>query len=135
MDQQTPPPHKLTVLVVEDHFINMELMKEMLDRLNCTVDTAENGIDALGHISRQNYDIIFMDLQMPEMDGFQTTKEIRNMQKGKRETPIIAITANAMQSDKQKCLDAGMDDYLAKPFEIQDIEKLLKKYLSLQNPE
>lgn len=123
---------KIKVLVVEDHFINQELMKEMLDRFDCDVDTAENGIEALERVENSHYSVIFMDLQMPEMDGFEATKEIRKIQERKKaKTPIIAITANAMQGDQKKCLDAGMDDYLSKPFELNDIENLLKKYAFL----
>jgi CheY-like chemotaxis protein len=118
---------KTRILVVEDHFINQELMKEMLDRLQCHVDTAENGREALEKIETGEYDAIFMDLQMPEMDGLQATREIRKRQ-GEKKIPIIALTANALQGDQKKCLEAGMDDYLAKPFEIKDIEKLLTKY-------
>lgn len=120
---------KIKILVVEDHFINQELMKEMLDRMNCTVDTAENGKEALDRVENNTYDVIFMDLQMPEMDGLQATQQIRKIQEKKNvKTPIIALTANAMQSDQKKCMDAGMDDYLSKPFEMNDIEKLLRKY-------
>ncbi len=120
---------KIKILVVEDHFINQELMKEMLDRLNCTVDTAENGKEALDRVENNHYDVIFMDLQMPEMDGLEATQQIRKIQQRKQiKTPIIALTANAMQGDQKKCLDAGMDDYLSKPFEMKDIEKLLNKY-------
>lgn len=119
---------KIKILVVEDHFINQELMKEMLDRLECDVDTAENGREALEQVGVNEYDVIFMDLQMPEMDGLEATRKIREMQKGKKHTPIIALTANAMQGDQKKCLDSGMDDYLSKPFEVKDIENLLDKY-------
>ena len=119
---------QIKILVVEDHFINQELMKEMLDRLECHVDTAENGLEALERVGAKEYDVIFMDLQMPEMDGLEATQKIREFQKGKKQTPIIALTANAMQGDQKMCLDAGMDDYLSKPFEVKDIEKLLDKY-------
>ncbi|NGX42524.1 MAG: Sensor histidine kinase RcsC [Chlamydiae bacterium] len=128
MDKKEPQKAKLSVLVVEDHFINQELMKEMLDRLNCSVDTAQNGQEALHQIDVKNYDIIFMDLQMPEMDGFEATREIRKKGHGKSSVPIIALTANAMQGDRGKCLEAGMDDYLSKPFEVRDIEAILNKY-------
>lgn len=120
-------PQKINVLVVEDHFINQELMKEMLQRLNCSVHTVENGKQALNTLDDHSYDVIFMDLQMPEMDGFDATREIRKREKEKK-IPIIALTANAMQGEKAKCIEAGMNDYLSKPFEIQDIEKLINKY-------
>jgi len=118
---------KINALVVEDHYINQELMKEMLDRLNCTVDTAENGQEALKKVKTNDYDIIFMDLQMPQMDGLEATKKVRGLLGDKKKTSIIAITANALEGDEKKCLDAGMDGYLSKPFEIKDIENLLEK--------
>ncbi len=118
---------KLHALVVEDHYINQELMREMLLRLNCSVDTVENGIEALAALESNVYDVIFMDLQMPEMDGFDATREIRRRER-ERKTPIIALTANAMHGERGRCLDAGMNDYLSKPFELQDIEALIKKH-------
>ena len=126
--QKTPKP-KIRVLVVEDHDINQELMKEMLERLECKVDIAPNGAVALNNISAKRYDIIFMDLHMPEMDGFEATKAIRKQEKGNLAIPIIALTASDLPGYKQKCLDVGIDACLCKPFEIQDIEDLLKQYL------
>lgn len=114
---------------MEDHDINQELMKEMLERLECKVDIAPNGAAALNNISAKRYDIIFMDLHMPEMDGFEATKAIRKQQQGNLATPIIALTASDLPGYKQKCLDVGIDACLCKPFEIQDIEELLKQYL------
>src|SRR5262245_51956591 len=105
-------------------------MKEMLERLECGVDIASNGVAALSRLSTKEYDIIFMDLHMPEMDGFEATKAIRKQEQGRNfAVPIIALTATDHPGYKQKCLDVGIDACLNKPFEIQDIEKILKRYL------
>lgn len=116
-------------LVVEDHFINQELMKEVLERLNCEVEIVENGFEALKSIESHSFDIIFMDLMMPEMDGLETTRYIRAMQGEIGKIPIIATTANAMAEDREKCLSLGMSDFISKPFELADVEAVLKKYI------
>jgi two-component system sensor histidine kinase/response regulator len=118
---------KKKVLVVDDHKINQELMREMLERLDCQVEMASNGLVALDNLSTKDYDIIFMDLYMPEMDGFDTAKEIRNREQGKPSVPIIALTASDIPISK--CTEAGMDACVSKPFEINDIKAILKKYL------
>lgn len=120
------------VLVVEDYPINQEIMQDMLELMDCSVDIAESGSEALRMIERQNYDAILMDVQMPKMDGYSTVKEIRQKEKGKHSV-ILAVTANAMIGDREKCLAAGMDDYLAKPVELDKLENLLKKYLKSSN--
>lgn len=120
------------ILVVDDYFINIELMREMLQCLDCEVDTAENGVEAMKRYQETKYDMIFMDIQMPEMDGFEATKRIREAEAGgKPHTPVIAVTASAMANDRQKCLDMGLDDYVSKPFQIADLEKVLNKYLDV----
>jgi CheY-like chemotaxis protein len=126
---QKPNKPKIRALVVEDHDINQELMKEMLERLECKVDIAPNGAVALSNLSAKDYDIIFMDLHMPEMDGFEATKAIRKKEQGSLTIPIIALTASDLPGYKQKCFDVGIDACLSKPFEIQDIEQVLKRYL------
>lgn len=118
------------VLVVEDYTINQEVMQDMLELMGCTVDVAENGKQALEKRAKVAYDLIIMDVQMPEMDGYKTTREIRASEKSeKRRSPILAVTANAMAGDREKCLEAGMDDYLAKPVDFDKLETILKKYL------
>ena len=109
---------RLTVLLVEDNFINQELANYHLGKLGCTVTVAPDGAKALEWLHRQAFDLVFMDCMMPEMDGYETTHAIRAWEKqnpDKPHLPIIALTANAMPGDREKCLDAGMDDYLAKP--------------------
>lgn len=118
------------VLVVDDLDINQELMKEILEKLNCDVEIASSGIAALEMLTTHHYDIIFMDLQMPEMDGFEAAKAIRKQGKGKPLTPIVALTASDLDDSHEKCLEVGMDGCVTKPIEIKDIEDVLKKYLS-----
>ncbi|ADI38345.1 putative transcriptional regulator [Waddlia chondrophila 2032/99] len=118
------------ILVVEDHFINLEMISEMLKRLGCIVDTASNGKEALDCVTKNFYDAIFMDLQMPVMDGYETTRLIRE-DKTRQKIPIIALTANHVKSDLDRCLESGMDGYLTKPFELKDLNNVLKKYLDV----
>jgi len=117
------------VLLVEDYAINQEIMQDMLELMECKVDIAENGKQALEMQAQTPYDLILMDVQMPEMDGYATTRAIRESEKGQRRSPILAVTANALVGDREKCLEAGMDDYLAKPVELDKLEATLKKYL------
>jgi len=108
----------LRVLVVEDNRINQTIMKRMLLRFfSCDADIARNGREAVQMITEQPYDLVFMDVQMPVLDGFEATRIVREMEaeSGRRRTPIIAMTANAMAGDRERCLEAGMDDYIAKP--------------------
>jgi len=118
------------VLVVDDYLINLELTKQLLELMACEVDTAANGLEALEQMKDNKYDLIFMDIQMPEMDGVEATKEIRKKDSDEnRHTPIIALTAHAIQGDREKYLNEGMDDYLSKPITGSDLEKILIKYL------
>lgn len=120
------------VLVVEDYAINQEILQDMLELMDCKVDIAENGRQALDMVKSQPYDAILMDVQMPELDGYGATREIRQRETGSdKRSVILAITANAMVGDREKCLAAGMDDYLAKPIELDKLEGLLKKYLKV----
>ncbi|MBL4655400.1 MAG: response regulator, partial [Bacteroidia bacterium] len=112
----------IQVLLVEDNPINQLLAKKVLSGWNCTTDTAENGKIAIEKLNACNYDIILMDIQMPEMDGYETTKHIRNkMNSTKNKVPIIAMTAHASSGEADKCLALGMDDYISKPFVPQEL--------------
>jgi CheY-like chemotaxis protein len=105
-------------LFAEDNLINREIALAMLDETGYDVTVAGNGHEVLAALADQPFDAILMDCQMPEMDGFQVTRMLRRQEalNGHRRTPIIALTANAMEGDRERCLEAGMDDYLAKPF-------------------
>jgi CheY-like chemotaxis protein len=123
---------KYTVLLAEDIDINREIVSSLLEPTNLTVDFAENGAEALQKFSESpdRYDLIFMDVQMPEMDGYEATRKIRGLGTLKaQKVPIIAMTANVFREDVEKCLDAGMNDHLSKPLDLEDILVILHKYL------
>ncbi len=115
------------VLVAEDHFVNQKLFKTILEKMDYKVYLAANGREAVHHVETKQLDLIFMDVQMPEMNGYEAAIQIR--QKG-YEIPIIAVTANAMKGEREKCLNAGMDDFLTKPFKSKDLSPLLSKWLT-----
>jgi CheY-like chemotaxis protein len=100
----------------------------MLERLGCRVDVAGNGLEALALSSRMPYDIIFLDCQMPELDGYGAARAIRAREAGGPRVPIIALTANAMEGDREACLAAGMDDYLSKPVVMASLTSALRRY-------
>ncbi|MBU4034076.1 MAG: response regulator, partial [Proteobacteria bacterium] len=118
------------VLLVEDNKVNQMVANKMLAGMGLTVDTAENGEKALATLAEKHYDLVFMDCQMPVLDGYEATRAYRSREiQGEKRLPIIAMTANAMEGDRQKCLDAGMDDYLAKPVKKELLRKLLGEWL------
>jgi signal transduction histidine kinase/CheY-like chemotaxis protein/HPt (histidine-containing phosphotransfer) domain-containing protein len=116
------------VLVVEDNWVNQQVATAMLARLGCEVELAGGGHDALGRLEANAYDVIFMDCEMPDMDGYATTAEIRRHEGPDRRVPIVAMTAHAMAGDRDKCLAAGMDDYLSKPLEPAALEAALRRW-------
>lgn len=118
------------LLLVEDNPVNQKVATYQLKKLGYSVDAVTNGKEAIEKIHIHSYSIIFMDIQMPEMDGIEATKIIRAMRGAKGETPIIAMTANAMQADREKYLDAGMSDYLSKPVTLGQLEKILDNYIN-----
>jgi two-component system, sensor histidine kinase and response regulator len=118
------------VLLAEDNPINQDVALAMLQAFNCPVEVVENGREAVEALSQRHYDVVLMDCQMPEMDGFSATAEIRRQEKTSgRRLPIIALTANAMQGDREKCFLGGMDDYLCKPFKQDQLRAILERWL------
>jgi PAS domain S-box-containing protein len=117
------------VLVVEDNSINQRVAVEQLRKLGYSADAVADGREALEAVSLIRYDAVLMDCQMPKLDGYDTTRELRRREGADRHTIVIAMTAYAMPADRQKCLEAGMDDYLAKPVLIEDLERVLQKFL------
>ncbi len=118
------------VLLAEDNPVNQEVALAMLEGFGCQVEMVANGCEAVESSVRRRYDLILMDCQMPEMDGFSATTEIRRQEKANgRHLPIIALTANAMAGDREKCLAAGMDDYLGKPFKQKQLHEILQRWL------
>lgn len=120
------------ILVVEDNPVNQAVALGMLEQLGCRVDILEDGKDALQAVSRQAYDLLFMDCYMPEMDGFEATRKIREREPDNRRLPIIALTADVQKGVREQCRAAGMDDYLSKPFEQNDLRDKLEKWLPEQ---
>ena len=121
--------HHMKILLVEDNMMNQKVTKALLNRMGCSVMIAANGLIALDILEKEAFDLIFMDGNMPEMDGFQTTQNIRQQERLKnRHTPIVAMTALAMTGDRKKCIESGMDDYISKPITKQAIMKMLYKY-------
>ena len=118
----------LTVLVAEDNETNQAVVNSMLKKLGCRVSIASNGREGVDAVSTSSYDLIFMDCQMPVMDGYEATRQIRKQEKFK-EMPVIAMTANAMKGDKEKVLAAGMNDHIPKPFKIDTMYATLAKWI------
>jgi signal transduction histidine kinase/HPt (histidine-containing phosphotransfer) domain-containing protein/ActR/RegA family two-component response regulator len=118
----------LDILLVEDTPLNQKAAVWMLERSGCRVTVAGNGKDALSVLEKTHFDIVLMDLQMPEMDGIQATREIRCLAPPVSKIPIIAMTANALKGDRERCLEAGMDDYISKPFDKNTLLNLLEKW-------
>ncbi len=124
---------KINILVAEDNFVNQRLVKELLARKNYNVDIVENGLKIFDLLEEKRFDIILMDIQMPVMDGLEATSIIREIEKGTgRHTPIIGITAYSVIADREKCLKAGMDDYLQKPFIKEEFYEMISKYTDNQ---
>jgi CheY-like chemotaxis protein len=122
----------MKVLVVEDHPVNRKVTLRHLERMGIHADAVENGRLAVEAVGANRYDLVFMDCEMPVMDGFEATREIRRRETS-RHTPIVALTANVAPGDRDRCLDAGMDDYLAKPIFLPEFERVLRTFL--QEPE
>jgi two-component system, sensor histidine kinase and response regulator len=125
-----PGKGRAPVLVVEDSPVNLEVAVAILESMGCVVETAVNGRHALDRHASREYSLIFMDCQMPEMDGFEATAEIRRREAlSGRHTPIVALTASVVEDGRQRCLAVGMDDYLAKPFTIEQMRAMLTTWL------
>ena len=116
------------VLVVEDNPVNRKVALTMLGKLGYPAEVATNGLDAVQALERNHYQVILMDCQMPVMDGFEATRRIRQQHPGPGRVPIIALTANSMEGDRERCLEAGMDDYLAKPIQKAELKSMLETW-------
>ena len=127
VDAEEAPSTSLRVLLAEDNLVNQMIASKMLEKLGCQVDVAANGQEAVDMLDMLPYDIVFMDCQMPEMDGFEATRVIRRKEESSCEhVPIIAMTANAMAGDREQCLEAGMDDYLSKPVRPAELQRVVR---------
>lgn len=118
----------IRILLAEDNVINQKIAKRILEKMGYNIDVAANGLEVLSAVKRQQYDLIFMDIQMPEMDGIEATGKLIETYGKERLPKIVAMTANAMEGDKERCLAAGMDDYISKPIIIEEIRNVLEKW-------
>ncbi len=119
---------KLNILLVEDNILNQKLIFLYLSKVGFDIDVANNGLEAFEKVKIRNYDLVLMDLMMPIMDGLEATTRIREYEKSVfKYTKIIGLTANTFDADREKCLAHGMDEYMAKPFDIEEFTRILKK--------
>ena len=122
------------ILLAEDNPVNQKVAKRVLTHLGYQVDIVNNGVEAINAIAEKSYDLILMDIQMPEMDGLETTRYIRKQESESQLPPIaiVAMTANATEDDQNICRDAGMSDYISKPIQIDKLKSMLQRYESLK---
>ncbi|WP_293138661.1 PAS domain S-box protein [Okeania sp. SIO3I5] len=125
----------LRILIAEDVAVNLKVALLVLERLGYRADVANNGLEALEALRRQHYDVVFMDVQMPEMDGLEATRRICQIYPQAKRPWIIAMTAHAMQGDREECLAAGMNDYISKPVRVEALIKALQNYISYRQQE
>src|SRR6478672_4948343 len=119
--------HPLRILLAEDNVVNQKLALRLLQQMGYRADLASNGIEAIECVARQTYDVVLMDVQMPEMDGLAAAREINRRWPDGTRPRIVAMTANAMQGDREECLAAGMHDYLTKPIQFKALQEALER--------
>lgn len=125
----------MKILLVEDNLMNQKVVMFNLKKLNCEITPIVNGKEALENFKTNNYDLILMDIMLPEMNGYEITIEIRKFEKLndiKNPVPIIALTANTYENDKEKCFGVGMNEYLSKPFSAQQLINTIQKYITIE---
>ena len=124
-------PNSLHILLVEDSYINQKVAVKILEKQGYNIDVADNGLEAIKALSLISYDLVLMDCFMPQMDGYEATREIRRLGSSvlNHDILIIAITSSVKRSDLEQCIKAGMDDFLSKPFKPEDFLKMLEKWL------
>ncbi len=125
LDPQMAARHPLRILLAEDNVVNQKLAMRLLQQMGYRADLASNGIEAVESVQRQTYDVVLMDVQMPELDGLDATRQICAMMAPAKRPRIVAMTANAMQGDREMCIEAGMDDYLTKPIRVERLVEAL----------
>ncbi len=124
---RTAAPQELSVLVAEDNAVNQKVLSRLLERLGCRVTMAQDGAEALEAVQREAFDVVFMDCQMPRIDGYEAARRIRQMGGPMRQMPIVALTAHAQDSDRLRCYQAGMSDYITKPVSLETLRAALER--------
>lgn len=124
------PSLGIRILIAEDNLINQKLVLQLLKRQGHHVDVAANGEEAVELFRRSPYPLVLMDAQMPEMDGYEATRVIRSLERGEQRAIIIALTANVMSGDRDRCLEAGMDDYLPKPIQAHEFYDSINSWIA-----
>ncbi|HMB85633.1 MAG TPA: GAF domain-containing protein [Methylomirabilota bacterium] len=127
LDPEMAARHPLRILLAEDNVVNQKVALRLLAQMGYRADVAANGLEAIEAVERQTYDVVLMDVQMPELDGFEASREINRRWPGGRRPRIVAMTANAMQGDRELCVAAGMDDYVAKPIRVEELVAALER--------
>ena len=127
IDSATAQRLPLRILVGEDNLVNQKVALSILERLGYRADVANNGLEVIESLRHQTYDLVLLDVQMPEMDGLEASRRIQFEWGGEQRPWIVAMTANAMKGDREKCLEAGMDDYIAKPVRIDTVKQALER--------
>jgi PAS domain S-box-containing protein len=133
LDPDMARRHPLRILLAEDNVVNQKVALRILGQMGYRADVAGNGLEAIDAVARQTYDVVLMDVQMPELDGFEASRELNRRWPGERRPRIVAMTANAMQGDRELCAAAGMDDYVAKPIRVEELVAALER--SSRRPE
>jgi CheY-like chemotaxis protein len=121
-------PSKGRCLVAEDNLVNQKLIRRLVQRFGYEVDVVEDGVAALQALSEREYNLVLLDCQMPNLDGYGAAAEIRLRERESRRTPLIALTANAMPGDRERALESGMDDYLTKPIDLQKLSAAIDRW-------
>jgi CheY-like chemotaxis protein len=117
--------HPLRILLAEDNLVNQKLALRLLSQMGYRADVAANGLEVIESVERQTYDVVLMDVQMPEMDGLEASRRITQRWRADQRPRIVAMTANAMQGDRDECIAAGMDDYVTKPIRVEALVQAL----------
>jgi CheY-like chemotaxis protein len=126
--------HPLRILLAEDHPVNQKVALKLLKQMGYRADVASNGLEVIEALGRQTYDVVLMDVQMPLLDGLEAARRIRTDLPNLSQPRIIAMTANAMEGDREKCIDAGMDEYLSKPIRVHQLRAALAQVVPLSSP-
>src|SRR5262249_14650113 len=126
--------HSVRILVAEDNLVNQRVVLGLLAKLGHRADAVRDGVEAVKAVEGGVYDLVFMDCQMPELDGFEATRRIRRLPGAKGAVAIVALTANAMQGDRERCLEVGMNDYVTKPVDVGRLAAVLQHFLPVARP-